>query len=195
MEPALRFSAEIALIALGFWLIFVHGGTARHLAKLGAPRASVLVLFLVAWLAIQLGDRLHLFYPQERSYYPLVRFAMYEIGWPTETVQSYYVEGEGPPGTTRRLDLATWFPSVEPTALDNRLTLLAHWLEAGSAGDANRARREIGGYVSGLAAALAKAGEPLPRRISLHATRHRVFDRHLVADTVVWSEAPEGSDR
>lgn len=186
VEPAVRFVAELALLGLASWYVFVHLGAARHLRRLGPIPVAAFWLLMVSWLSVQLVDRLHLYYPQESSYYPLTRFAMYEAGHPTEAVPAYYIEAEHAGGGTSRLDLAEWIPSVEPTALDNRFLVLIGWLDSDDREDIARAEREILGYLSGLRKILAESGEPVPAGFALHATTHRLRDGGLVADSVVW---------
>lgn len=186
VEHAIRLFAELALLGLAGWYMFVHLGAARHLMPLGRLPVAAFSLLMLSWLSVQLVDRRHLHYPQESSYYPLTRFAMYEAGNPTETIPSYYIEAERANGPVTRIDLAEWLPSVEPTALDNRFLVLIGWLESGNREDIARAEREILGYLSGLRAILAESGEPIPAGFVLHATTHRVRDGALVADSVVW---------
>lgn len=193
VEPAIRFLAELALLGLACWYLLAHLGAARHLRQLGRLPAAVFWLLMLSWLSVQLVDRLHLYYPQESSYYPLTRFAMYERGSSDETVPSYYIEGIQANGGLTRIDPAEWFPSVEPTALDNRLLVLIGWLESGDRVNVARAEREIEGYVSGLRTILAERAEPVPENFVLHATTYRVRDGVLVADSVVWrATAAEG---
>lgn len=189
LEPAFRFVAELALIGAAGWFVFIRLGAARHLAHLGRGARVGFWLLMLSWLGVQLVDRLQLYYPQDASYYPLVRFAMYEAGKPTETVPGHYVEGRLPDGRVAAIDLAAWLPSVDATALDNRLVVLIRWLHTGTEAEAARADREIAGYVSGVRAIMAEAGEPVPATMYVHATAHRVGDAALVADTVVWASS------
>lgn len=186
VEPAIRFCAELALIGLAGWYVFVYLGAARQLMRLGRLSVAAFWLLMVSWVSVQLVDRLHLHYPQESSYYPLTRFAMYEAGKPAEAVPSYYIEGIRANGAAARIDPADWLSSVEPTALDNRFLVLIDWLDSGDRVNAARADREIEGYLSGLRRILAESGEPVPAAFVLHATTHRVRDGTLVADSVVW---------
>lgn len=192
LEPALRLLAEIALIGVVGWFVFIRLGAARHLAHLGRGARVAFWLFMLSWLGVQLVDRLHLHYPQAASYYPLIRFAMYEAGNPTETIPGYYLEGRLPDGRVVAIDLAAWLPSVDATALDNRFVVLLRRLRTGTDVEASRAAREIDGYVSGVRTIMAEADEPVPTAVSLHATAYRVSDAALVADTVVWTSSDEG---
>lgn len=195
VEPAIRFVAELALIGLAGWYIFVHLEAARHLMRLGRLPVAAFWLLMVSWLSVQLVDRLHAFYPQTSSYYPLARFAMYEAGNPAETVRLYYIEGLRANDTAIQIDPAEWFPSVEPTALDNRFLVLIGWLESDDGANAARAEREIEGYLTGLRTILAERAEPVPADFVLHATTYRVRDGVLVADSVVWRGSEAAGER
>lgn len=192
LEPALRFLAETALLGIAGWFVFIRLGAARHLAYLGRGARVAFCLFMLSWLGVQLVDRLHLHYPQASSYYPLIRFAMYEAGNPTQTVPGHYVESRLPDGRVVDVDFAAWLPSVDATALDNRFVVLVRWLRTGTEAEASRAAREIAGYASGVRSIMAEAGGPVPKTMSLHATAYRVSDAALVADTVVWTWSDEG---
>lgn len=192
VEPVIRFTAEVALIGVAFWFMLVRLAVARHLAKLGSGRVAVFALLMFLWLSVQLVDRLHPYYPQETTYYPVTRFAMFQHARPVESVPDYYFEGSFADGSSARIDLAEWFPSIEPTSLDNRIGVLAGWLEADSPADSGRAERELRAYVAGLRSVLAETGHQVPPSVSLHATEIRVVDRKVVSDTVVWRMRREG---
>jgi len=187
LELTLRATLEAICIAAAFWIMLFPLGAARHLARLGPRRLLALTLMMGLWVTVQLADRGQYFYPQPASFYPAARFAMYEAGEPRETIPSYRLAGRFPDGTTREINLATFFPSVDVASLDSRMLAVSAGLRSADPEMRLRAERELEGFVAGIRSILADRNEPRPVVVAFHSTRHRITDRALVRDTVPWS--------
>lgn len=189
LELTLRATLEGFLIAAAFWLMLYRLDAAQHLARLGTTPVVAFSAFMVFWIAAHLADRGQYFYPQPASFYPAARFAMYEAGEPRETIPSYRLEGRLADRSAREIDLASFFPSVDLASFDSRMLAVSSGLRSSDPQRRQLAEREIEGYLEGIRSILAVQDERRLVEVSFHATRHRISDRALVQDTMLWNRS------
>lgn len=182
---AVRAFVEGALILAAFWILFFRLRLWEKLAPLGKRASRIFLTFLLLWTTVQMIDRWQYFYPQPIGFYPVARFAMYQIGESTETVDTFRFVGQNPDGSTEEINLTEHFRSIGLPSLHTRLNVLTDNLQSSDEAEVADAREEIRGFVEGFAALVDSRGQDPPDLVELHLETYRIEDQMLVSDQVL----------
>lgn len=185
IELLVRATVELFLVGGALWFIFFRLGVRKHLVKLGRRRFVVLLILLLTWTSVQMVDRWQYFYPQPIGFYPVVRFAMYQIGEKSHVVRTYRFEGLHLDGSTTEMNMTEYFQSVGLPSLHTRMRALTDDLRTGDLNEREAARKELADYARGASALLASQDKPVPNEVVLYSESHLVHDLSLVEERVL----------
>jgi hypothetical protein len=115
----------IELFLLGGILYWLYFRTAWRSWIAACPRpGKALVIFVGIWSCVHLLDRFQYNYPAPYSFFPMVRFAMYQIGHPKETQITYEISGRTADGTKVMLDPTVAFYTIGLPSVNTRFQAL-----------------------------------------------------------------------
>lgn len=160
VTPELVIRAVLELL----FLLAVVGGLLfftdlrKRLYPFGAAALTTVFIFFGAWGVIQMVDRWQYDYPQQASFVPLTRFAMYQAQL-TETVEaSYSWQATLADGSTREVNVADEFSAVGLPPMSTRMRVLLSWMWGPEGSDRDRAEEELTLFATALVRALEEDG-------------------------------------
>lgn len=193
-ELIVRATVESALLLILLGLIFRYFAH-KSLKLLGAWRLLGFLVFVLLWTGVHLLDRWQYFYPQKISFYPLTRFAMYQIGDSRPIAKAYDFVGIYRDGSERSENLSQAFRAVGLPAFSTRMRVLTRHIEMG--GDkAEAAKREFLMFIQSYLRYLKAQDKELPSSIRVDRVQQRVSDffagKGQITSTplYVWEEVP-----
>ena len=188
----LRCVVEGSLLGGVLALLLWRGHLARLLHSLGRGRSLLAVGFLLAWMAVQLVDRWQYNFPPKVSFYPLVRFAMYQYGEERSEIETYRlraVDGE----ERRELNPTKLFFAVGLPSMNTRMQTLRRRLLASDEQVRAAAEREAALWAEGIGSLLESRGEAVPRAVEfvhqVYELESRSLETEQVLHTVVLARA------
>jgi hypothetical protein len=187
LELLLRCALEAVLLLGGGYLLLRRTALWNELAPLGRRR-GVVVGFLCAWAVVQLVDRFQYHFPPKFGFFPLARFAMYQIGWKRRVIETYRLEGEWRGGERRELNPTRVFAGVDLPSMHTRFRTIRESLATGTAKKRVWASEQLRLYGGSFLRELGARGEPLPIRIHFVNVTHdleRVGHGSLIGERVL----------
>lgn len=180
-----RAFVEGVLLLGAFWYLFSRLRLKDKLEPLGRRASRLFLAFLLVWGTVQMIDRWQYFYPQPVSFYPVVRFAMYQIGESAESVDTYRFVGVHSDGSREEINLTEHFTSIGLPALHTRLRTLTENLQSSDSTEVLLARTELRGFLTGYQALLESRGEHPPEFVQLRIDSYRVEDQKLLNEQII----------
>lgn len=158
-ELVLRAGLEFLLL-LGLVVgLFTLTDLRRRLHPLGTAAMSVLLVFLLSWGAAQMLDRWQYAHPQQVSFVPLTRFAMYQAQLSESVSETYAWSARTRDGRVRDVNIAAQFATVGLPPLSTRMRILLNDVhEPTSPQEYDEALAELALYAQAVDAALREDG-------------------------------------
>ncbi|PJZ75756.1 hypothetical protein [Leptospira neocaledonica] len=128
----LAVKAGLETIALFFilWLLFFKFRILEYLHALNKIVIFWFLLFVFLWTTVQVLDRWQYFFPQKVSFYPLARFAMFQLGKKREIRESYIWTIKLENGEEQDFNPVSSFSAIGQPSLSTRLELLREELDS-----------------------------------------------------------------
>ncbi|TGK44558.1 hypothetical protein [Leptospira andrefontaineae] len=121
---------EASCIIFILWLFFIKLKMLEHFKYIGKSSYILYLAFILLWGSAQILDRLQYSFPQKVSFYPLVRFAMFQHGRSGEIAESYSWFVRLPDGKVESFNPANTFTAIGFPSLSTRMDVLRRGLES-----------------------------------------------------------------
>ncbi|WP_367897789.1 hypothetical protein AB3N61_13045 [Leptospira sp. WS58.C1] len=128
----LAIKAGLETVALFFilWLLFLKFRILKYFQILNHTSILWFLLFVFLWTTVQVLDRWQYFFPQKVSFYPLARFAMFQLGKKREIRESYIWTVKLENGEEQDFNPVSSFSAIGQPSLSTRLELLREELDS-----------------------------------------------------------------
>jgi hypothetical protein len=167
----LRCAIEAVILLGGGYLLLKKTTLWESLAALGRMRL-VVTGFLALWAVVQLTDRFQYHFPPKFGFFPLARFAMYQIGWKRRIIETYRLEGEWPGGERRELNPTLAFSGVDLPSMHTRFRTMREALAGKNPKKQAWAKEQIRLYGASFLRYFRAHGEAPPERIRFVNVQH-----------------------
>gem|GEM_PF-1065411 len=158
-ELVIRAVLELLFLLAVIIVLLTLSDFRRRLFALGAAALTVFYIFIGGWSVVQMVDRWQYDYPQDVSFIPLTRFAMYQAQLESSVEASYAWQATLADGSERDVNIAKEFESVGLPPMSTRMRVLLGWAHDPEDDQQHAdAARELELYAEGLYGALSADG-------------------------------------
>lgn len=148
IELIIRFSLESLALLLILITVYRSGFFPRSFNLSSKQSVAVVVLFGL-WTIVQCADRLQYHYPQALSFFPMARFAMYQIAPTDKRIITYKFRDE----KGEQVSLASTFSAIGLPSVDSKMKYINKLLLSKSIDKKAKGMKELRNYCRGLARA------------------------------------------
>ncbi|TGL35154.1 hypothetical protein EHQ52_11800 [Leptospira koniambonensis] len=127
---AIKAGLETAALIFVLWLLFFKFRILEYFQVLDRIKVFWFLTFVLLWTTVQVLDRWQYFFPQKVSFYPLARFAMFQLGKKREVRESYIWTVELENGEEKDFNPVSSFSAIGQPSLSTRLELLREELDS-----------------------------------------------------------------